>query len=92
MFELVFSESPCGIAVCRLGFAGECEDRPGRSADKRHTSGVLLMGFENLFIDSSSGLEFHQSSSLREMEKAWLTAMVVGSSEDRWVLLAWISM
>ena len=38
---------------------GECEDHPGRSADKRHASGVLLIGFENLFIDSGFGLEFH---------------------------------
>ena len=38
---------------------GECEDRPGRSAHKRHASGVLLMGFENLFVNSGSGLEFH---------------------------------
>jgi len=38
---------------------GECEDRPGRLADKRHASGLLLMGFENLFVDSGSSLEFH---------------------------------
>ena len=38
---------------------GECEERWGRSADKRHVSDVLLMGFENVFIDSGSDLEFH---------------------------------
>ena len=38
---------------------GECEDRLGHSAHKWHASGVLLMGFENLFVDSGSGLEFH---------------------------------
>jgi hypothetical protein len=37
----------------------ECEDRPGCLVDKQHASGVLLMGFENLFVDSGSSLEFH---------------------------------
>ncbi|RCV46745.1 hypothetical protein SETIT_9G555700v2 [Setaria italica] len=49
---------------------------------------VLLMGFEDLFVDWVPAISFILgSSSLREMEKARLAAMVVGSGEDRWVLL-----
>ena len=38
---------------------GESEDCPGRSSNKWHTYGVLLMGAEDLFVDSDSGREFH---------------------------------
>jgi hypothetical protein len=38
---------------------GEWKDRPERSTDKWHASSVLLMGFEDLFVDSGSGREFH---------------------------------
>ncbi|CAD6226717.1 unnamed protein product [Miscanthus lutarioriparius] len=64
------------------------------------TDDVLLMlssasVFEsavNLSAPEVPALSIIQSSSLREMEKAWLAAIVVDSGKDRWVLLAWISM
>nr|TKW17155.1 hypothetical protein SEVIR_5G347400v2 [Setaria viridis]TKW17156.1 hypothetical protein SEVIR_5G347400v2 [Setaria viridis] len=72
---------------------GDCEDCPARSMEKWHASRVLLMGFEDLFIDWVPAVSFILgSSSLREMKKARLVAMTVGSGEDRWVLLLWTSM
>ncbi|RCV27669.1 hypothetical protein SETIT_5G343000v2 [Setaria italica] len=68
-------------------------DCPARSMEKWHVSRVLLMGFEDLFIDWVPAVSFILgSSSLREMKKARLVAMTVGSGEDRWVLLLWTSM
>ena len=37
----------------------EWKDCPGHSNDKWHVFSMLLMGFEYLFVDSGSGLEFH---------------------------------
>lgn len=47
----------------------ECEDRLGRSVDRWHASGMLLMGFEIFSSTQVQALSFILSSSLREMEK-----------------------
>ncbi|RCV17682.1 hypothetical protein SETIT_3G239000v2 [Setaria italica] len=67
-----------------------CEDCPACSTEKQH---MLLVGFEDLFVDWIPAASFILgSSSLREIEKARLVSMAIGSGEDRWVLLSWISM
>jgi hypothetical protein len=64
----------------------KCKDRPKRSTDKWHASGVLLLGFENLFVGSDSSLEFHPKFFI--VRQWWsAAARIVG-----WALLAWISM
>ena len=72
----------------------EREECLGHSAGKCHASGMLLTGFEDLFVDSVAAMSFIRGfSSLQEMEKARPAAMTVGgSSEDRWVLLLRTSM
>ena len=39
--------------------SGEIGDCPGRSTGKWHAFSVLLTGFKDLFVDLSSGREFH---------------------------------
>ncbi|RCV13831.1 hypothetical protein SETIT_2G377600v2 [Setaria italica] len=92
--KMVFFGYPCRIVACQLGVAGEttepgdCEDCSAHSTEKQYASSVLLMDFEDLFVDWVPAMSFILgSSSLREMEKARLAAMAVVSDEDRWVLL-----
>ena len=72
---------------------GEWKDCPGRSTDKWHAFSMLLMGFEYLFVDSGSGLEFHSGFFFIARDGEGLAC---GSDGRRWrgslVLLLWIFM
>jgi hypothetical protein len=65
---------------------GECMDRSGGSTDKWHAySSALLMGFEDLFVVSGSGREFHPGFFFITGDgEGSACGSEVGGGEDRW--------